>query len=133
MKRFRRNVLLLVLPFLVMVLTNEIMRPKVDGHPYSVSGISAINSIELNKDKCSWICHNQTSKVCKNQHVKILAPYFSHTDPIFFGIMGGLQATGNYRYANIIILVVLIPLWIWYFLVRAWNIQDAIYRLEKKV
>ena len=129
MKKFIRNVAILISPFLLMILVNEIVRPTIKEKSYSKYGITSINSIDKNKNKCTWICHNST-RFCKVSHVKYLNPYFKYTDTMYFGIINMLQKTGNYGLANIIILVVLVPLLIWFFIMKSVNIQDGINRLK---
>ncbi len=87
-------------PFAFLILINEIVRPTINETGYSKYGISVINPIAKNTDKCTWICHNNTS-YCKEHHVKILKPYFSLTDLFYFGVIGLLAMTGNYGAANV--------------------------------
>lgn len=131
MKRTLRNLLLLALPFLMMIMVNEMKRLRAANEPYSSQGIVAINSVEKNTDKCTWICHNDTG-FCKANHVTYLKPYFNVTDPIYFGAISLLQKTGNYGLANIVFMVILIPFFIWFFLIKSLNIQDKISTLKRQ-
>lgn len=130
MKKKIRNIALLVFPFLMMIIVNEMVRLRMTNDPYSQKGITAINSAERNNDKCSWICHNDTG-YCKQNHVTFKSSYFQYTDPIYFGAINLLMSTGNYGLANIIFLVILVPLLLWFFLVKSMNIQDKISTLKK--
>lgn len=130
MNRKLRNFSLLLLPFLIMLAINELVRPSIQEEPYSRRGIIAMNSVEDRPDKCTWICH-QSTRICKEKHVKFLQPFFKHTDPLYFGIINLLQGTGNYGLANIIFLVILVPFLIWWFLTRSLNIQDEINRIKR--
>ncbi len=47
-------------------------------------------------------------------------------------MIGLLHKTGNYGLANIILLVILIPLLIWYFIIKSLNIQDEINKLKQQ-
>ena len=125
MKRFTRNMTILIFPFLLMIIVNEIVRPTINEKPYSKYGITAMNSDAKVLDNCTWICHNNT-RFCKENHVKYLKPYYKITDKIYFGMISLLQKTGNYGLANIIFLVILAPLLIWFFIVKSLNIQDEI-------
>jgi hypothetical protein len=130
MKRLIRNVLILIAPFLIMVLINEAIRPKIKEKPYKVQGITAINSADNIPNKCTWICHNNTS-YCKTYHVKKLKPYYAISDVLYFGVIGILVSTGNYGAANIIFLVFLFPITILYFIIKLIDIQEEIQELSK--
>lgn len=131
MKKHIRNLAILVSPFLLMIIVNEVVRPTIKEKPYSKHGITAINSAGRNTEKCTWICHNNTT-YCKEKHVKYLKNYYAYTDTIYFGIISLLANTGNYGLANIIFLVILLPLLIWFFIISSLNIQDKINILKKK-
>lgn len=130
MKRIIRNTAILISPFLLMILVNEI-RPSIKEEPYSKSGITAMNSDDRISDKCTWICHNETA-YCKEHHVKLLKPYYKYTDPLYFGIIDMLQSTKKYEAANLIFQAVLIPILIWFFIIKSLNIQDEIKALKKQ-
>ncbi len=98
---------------------------------HSGYSISVINSIDKNADKCTWICHDNT-RFCKENHVKYLHPFYKYTDTAYFGIINLLQKMGNYRLANVIILIILVPLFIWFFIIKSLNMQDEIRKLERK-
>ena len=112
-----------------MIAVNEMVRPTIKEKPYSRYGITTINSVDKNKDKCTWNCHNST-EYCKDYHVKYLKPYFGYTGIIYGGIIYLLKSTGSYGLANIIFLVILIPFLIWYFIKESLNIQDEINQLK---
>lgn len=130
--KFRYKILLLLLPFLLMVVVNESMRFfSPDKNPYIYKGFQGLNSGQVTKTKCTWYCHADTT-YCKNNHVKHLKPYFEYTDPIYFGTINALHKTGNYGLANIIFLVILIPLMIWYLVVKCIDYQIKIKKLKAK-
>ena len=131
MKRFLRNALILLLPFLLMALINEAARAKIKEKPYTAHGITAVNSAEYLPKKCTWICHNNTT-YCKTHHIKYLKPFYAITDLFYFGVIGILASTGNYDAANIIFLVFLFPLTILYFIIKSIDIQKEIQKLSKK-
>lgn len=130
MKRFVRSIFILFFPFLFLVLINEAVRPKIKEQPYTAHGIIAANSVEYLPNKCTWICHNNTT-YCKTQHVKYLKPFFSITDVYYFGAISMLASTGNYGATNIIFLVFLFPFIILYLIIKSLNIQDDIRHLSK--
>lgn len=129
-KRKVRNILILILPFLIMVVINETVRLTTTEKGYSRRGITAINSAKQEVDNCSWNCHNN-SNYCINNHI---SPYFKeylpYTDVIYFGVIRSLKNTGNYHLANLVFLVVLIPFLIWILLVKSWNTQDQINQIK---
>ena len=130
MKKHIGNITLLILPFIFMIIINEVVRPGIKEKPYSKSGITAINSSGRIADKCTWICHNQTN-YCKEHHVTFNKRFFIISDPMYFGVIGLLRSTGNYGLANIIILVVLIPLLMWFLLIKSLGMQIEINKLKK--
>jgi len=114
-----------------MIIINEFVKINTSEEGYSRQGIIAINTGKKYKDKCSWICHNNTN-YCKANHVKLAKPYFDKIDPIYFGIIGSLKSTGNYGLANIIFLVILLPLIMYVLLVKSINLQIKIRKLRKR-
>lgn len=127
--RLIRNIVLLLFPYLIMVVINESYRPLITEKPYSVYGITAINSDIRSLHKCSWIAHSDTS-YCKLHHVKFLKDHFQITDEMYFGVIGALRSTGNYGAANIVFLVILFPLIMWYSLVKIIDYTIAIRNLK---
>lgn len=132
MKKNLRNILILLFPFLLMITTNEIVRPTLKEKPYSGLGTAAMNSADRNKDKCTWICHNDTN-FCKEHHVKFLKPFYWLTDIMYFGVITLLKLTGSYALANIFFLVVLIPMFIWFFIIKIINMQLEINLLKRRL
>ncbi len=128
--RFIRNLCLLLFPYLVMILINEAVRPTIKESPYQANGITAINSNLRIRDKCTWAAHSDT-EYCKEHHVKFLKPYYNITDTMYFGTIDLLHSTGNYGAANIVFLVILFPLIMWYSLVKIIDYWIEIKRLTK--
>jgi hypothetical protein len=129
--RFKRNLILLLLPYLVIILINESVRPTIIEKPYQILGLTFINSNLRKPDKCTWVAHNDTN-YCKKHHVKYLKNYLEKTDVVYFGIIKLLHSTGNYGAANIIFLVILFPLIMWYSLVKIIDYWFEIKHLKKK-
>lgn len=129
MKRLMRNIAILIFPFLIMIVINEIVRPSISEKPYSKDEITAMNSVDEISNKCTWVCQNDT-RFCKENHVKYLKPYYKYTDPLYFGMIGMLKKPRDYALANIIFLVALVPLLIWFFIIKSLNTQDEINKLK---
>ena len=130
MKKLFRNTGLLLLPFILMIIINESVKSISNTKSYHIGRIKTINSFEKIKNKCTWICHNNT-RYCKTNHVKFNHKYFSKTDPLYFGLINCLDARDSYALMNVFFLVVFIPLMIWYFLIKSMNIQDQIVEIKK--
>ncbi len=126
MKKQLRNLLLFVFPFTLMVLVNHFIKPSVDPIPND----SKWNSTLPIAERCTWACHDSTN-YCITHHVKMNKLLLKFTRPIYFGEITLLQMIGNYSFANILILVTLIPLYIWYFLVRIIDVLIAIKEAKK--
>jgi hypothetical protein len=94
------------------------LRRKKKEKGYRVNTIEAINSNKADAKQCTWICHNNTL-YCKKHHTKWLKTSFPYTDPIYFGTIRLLMATGNYGAANILLYVVFFPLTIGVLII--WN------------
>ena len=127
MKRIVLYIFLLFFPILSVVFVNEITKTVISKNDYKKYTIKTINSGFKNAKKCSWACHNNTN-FCKKNHVKLLANHFDKTDPFYFGIVTSLKATGNYKLANIILLVIVFPLIFYILLVKCIQIQ---YKINK--
>jgi hypothetical protein len=131
MKRILIYILPIILPLALLITVNEYSRGKVKERPYfnSLLGISAINSAVPLPYKCTWYCAFNTY-YCKRNHVKYLKPYFKYVDPIYFGIIALLMKTGNYVLANIIFLVIIWPLFMYYLLVKSLLIQHKLKEMK---
>lgn len=131
MKRFLRNLLILIAPFLMMIVINEMVRPKIKEKPYAAFGVTTINSADYLKEKCTWACHNDTF-FCQNYHVKYLKPYYKITNLFYYGVIGLLALSGSYGAANIFFLVFLIPYTILYFFIKALDFKLEIKKLTQQ-
>lgn len=114
-----------------MIVVNEFVRFNTKEIGYKKQGITAINSAKKSKDRCSWVCHND-SDYCTANHVKFAKPYFKIIDPLYFGIIHSLKATGNYGLANLIFLVILIPLIMYFLLVKSISVELKIRKIRKE-
>lgn len=113
-----------------MIVINEIVRINMVEKGYNHQGIIAINSAEKLKNQCTWVCHENTN-YCKENHVKLVKPYFEYIDPVYFGIISSLKSTGHYGVANVLFLVVLIPMAMYLLLIKSVNLQLKISRLKE--
>tara|TARA_B100000795_G_C22531199_1_gene335183 strand:+ start:164 stop:592 length:429 start_codon:yes stop_codon:yes gene_type:complete len=130
MKKRIIYLLILIFPFLGMITVNEFVRLNTKEEGYKTRGVTAINSANKTKDKCSFICHNETG-YCRDNHVKLAKPYFDKIDPLYFGVIQSLKSTGDYRGANILFLVILIPLIMYLLLVKSISMQAEIRKIKK--
>ena len=101
-----------------MILVNEIVRYNAPNNLHTQFGVHVINSDKMDKSKCTWICHNNTSYCLKN-HVKINKRYLRYTNQIYFGTIKALAATGNYAIANILLYVLLFPILIYALFIKS--------------
>lgn len=129
MKNIKRNILILLAPFMLMGLVNESVRSLNTTH-FKSKEFVLLNTTEPIKNKCSWNCHNKTA-YCMEHHIKYIKPYLKYTNPIYFGAIGALRSTGNYGLANIVFLVILMPLWMFYFLTKSIDLLLEIRKTKK--
>ena len=122
---------ILILPFLGMIMINELVRLKTNEEGYTIHGVTAINTKKKLKHKCTLICHYETTNYCKKNHVKLPKPYVDKIDKIYFKIISSLKSTGNYRLANIIFLVIILPLIMYILLVKSISLEFKIRKLKK--
>ena len=108
---------------------NEFVRANSHEKGFTKYGITAINSVKGFKHKCTWICHYDTN-YCKVNHVKLAKPYFDKVDPIYYGIIYLLRKTDSYRLANLIILVIILPLIMYVLLVKSISLEFKIRKLK---
>lgn len=114
-----------------MVFVNECARSGGKESGYTTQGVNAIHTAQRLKERCTWVCHNDTNW-CKTHHVKLLSGHFAFVDQVYFGIIRLLKGTGAYGAANIFFLVLLIPALMCYLLVRSINMQLEINRIKRK-
>ena len=130
MHKFLRNTVILLTPIIFMIIVNELVRPTVHGAYFSKHDVSTINTDLANTNECTWECHNNTAH-CKKHHVKYLKPYFRLTDPLYFGLISALMQTGNYGAANLVFLVLLTPLTIWFFIIKSIGVHEKLNELKQ--
>jgi len=118
--------LFLLIPFLLMIMVNEAVRFNNNAH-YTAQGFTILNPIAPIKDKCTWNCHNNTA-YCIKHHIKLIKPFIKFTNSIYFGEIQALRSTGNYGLANILLFVIILPLWIFFFIVKSISLMKKIKR-----
>ena len=143
MKKLYINTLILFSPFLLMVMVNEVVRPTLVEAPFQytksfdLSGltqkvvISGMNPGKMKKEKCTWYCHNHNS-YCVNFHKKISFHQYIgdlYNDIITLLKQGGYQ--GSYAINNIIFLVILWPLIMFFLLTKSLDLQRKINKLKR--
>ena len=109
---------------------NEFYRANTNEEGFTKYGITAINSGEGFKDKCSFICHEKTKYYCQVHHVKLPKSYVNKIDPIYYGIIDSLLKTNGYRLANLIIFVIILPLIMYVLLVKSISLEFKIRKLK---
>ena len=133
MKKIFRNILILISPYLLMILLNEGVRPTINelGYEKTIkysnfkSTVVAINPKLKTHDVCSWRCHNSG---CKPQLFKSVEHYI---DPIYSSIIFFLGSFGSYSIANILFLVLIWPLAMFYLLIKSIDMHQEIKKLKK--
>jgi hypothetical protein len=102
-----KYLLLLLLPYLIMVVVNEVSRWQQPlayeykgGVTYGVS-IPAINPSEGDPDRCTWRCHDDT-EYCLRHHVEYAPAEWLKSG--YFGIIRLLAGTGTYGLSNVLLL-----------------------------
>ena len=140
MNKIFRNILILVLPYLLMVLVNESVRPTIKDSGFTKVTIyksyksvnTAINPAlkDHNKRKheiCSFSCHNNGCSP------KLLKNFESQINPLYYGLINFLYLGGSsasYGLANILLLVLSWPLVMFYFLIKTLDMQEEIRNLK---
>lgn len=124
-----RNTLILVSPFLLMFTINYLYYLSNSKCLYVKKGFYVLNPATKDKNSCTWACHNKTT-FCKDNHVKHMKSYLDDSDVPYYFIINGLKSTGNYVYANILILVLVIPILIWFFIIKTLSLQQKINQLK---
>ena len=131
MKQIIKYILILLIPFITMIMVNELNRPFIKEKPWTYLGVDAMNSAIYDLDKCSWACHNSsTSNHCIKNHVKIIKPgfpYYKQINDFYWGIINFSSKTTNekkvsdpkfYAAMNLIFLVILWPLFMYFLLLN---------------
>lgn len=130
MKQLFLFLIILLIPFILLIFTNEAVRLMSDNKGGRINGVTSINFSIRSKDNCTWQCHNNT-QFFKKEHVSVMKGYFNILDSIYFGIISILQSTGSYGLANIIILVIVIPFILCFFLTKSIYLQIEIRNIKR--
>lgn len=116
--------------FSIIIIVNEYTRTLLNNSTI-YHGVKTIHSNHKNEKQCTWICHHQTN-YCKKNHVQLIEN-FKETDKLYNGLIKLLQSSKNYALANIIILGLVIPFLILYFLFQSIKIQEKIRKQKNEI
>jgi hypothetical protein len=105
----KKILFILAILFLLMIVINEFYRLSFIENSNTNYNLRTINPRLALKQACTWECYHNTS-YCKKNHVKLLRPYFSYIDPIYYGIIKILHKGGGYVVSNVIYLVIIWPM-----------------------
>ncbi|MDG1780688.1 MAG: hypothetical protein P8H59_07040 [Flavobacteriales bacterium] len=142
MKQITKYILILLIPFTIMIIVNELYRPFIKEKPWRYLGVDAMNSAIYDSNKCSWACHNSTSNHCIKNHVKIIKPrfpYYNQINDFYWGIINFNSKKTNgkkvsdpkfYAAMNLIFLVILWPLFMYFLLINYLRLRKKIRILE---
>lgn len=117
MKRYYLLIIILILPFLLLLVVNEGTRNTNNSKPFEYNGYHAINSNIPQLNTCTWTCHFDTD-YCKSNHLVFLKNYTAQTDRLYFGMINSLKSTKSYAWANVLCLVMLWPLFMFFLVFR---------------
>ena len=124
-------------------MVNEVVRPTLVEAPFQytksfdLSGltqkvvISGMNPGKMKKEKCTWYCHNHNS-YCVNFHKKI--SFHQYIGDLYNDIITLLKQGGyqwSYAINNIIFLVILWPLIMFFLLTKSLDLQRKINKLKR--
>ncbi len=113
-----------------MIIINESYRFNIMEKNWTYAGVKTMNSAVYDLNKCSWACHNSTTNHCLKNHIKIIKPGFplyKQINDFYWGIINfnskktnGKKVSNPKFYAtmNLIFLVVLWPLLMFYLLIN---------------
>lgn len=121
---YKKRLLCFLILFSVIIIVNEYTRLFLPIHSSTYHTIKTIHSSKNNNNQCTWVCHHQTN-YCKNHHVKLIQN-FEQTDKMYLGLIKLLQSSKHYALANLLILGLLIPVLITYFLFKSMKLQQKI-------
>tara|TARA_Y100001933_G_C18939819_1_gene539039 strand:+ start:712 stop:1143 length:432 start_codon:yes stop_codon:yes gene_type:complete len=142
MKHIIKNIIILLLPFTLMILVNELCRPLVKEKPYEYKFITAINSKNEDLNKCTWACHNISNHCTKNHVRRIINPnfpFFEEIDCFYKGIINfnnintskiKISQSESYAAMNLIFLVLLWPLLMYFLLLNYLRLRKKIKKLK---
>lgn len=124
MKKLYIILFLFTLAISQMIIVNEYYRHTADiNEPESFLFVKGISSNITTKEKCTWSCHHNTT-YCMNNHIKRLTPtQLATSKKYYFGLITLLNTGNMYMFANIILLILVVPLTIIYFITESILIQ----------
>lgn len=120
-----------LISFLLVFSVNETVKLRAKESSFTRHGIPVINSNIKTKERCTWICHDET-EFCKKQHVNFVKSYLNYTDKPYFFIIQCMKSTGSYRLANIVALGFVIPFTIWCCFLYIIDTQTKIRKIKRQ-
>lgn len=132
MKAFLLAVLISLVPISSLFIVNETVR-LTTRHTTTFNGAERLNSSKRLKEKCTWACHDGMNPTyCRQYHVKYLSTEKDIVYTVYSFIVSFLDSAGNYYLANILVLVLLIPLIMFIMLVKTLQVTFKIKELQKR-
>jgi hypothetical protein len=130
-----RNILILMFPFIFMIIINEFTHIQKHNHKYLK--IKTINPGIKHAEHCTWACHENTDW-CRKHHVKMPDNYLVITNIPYRKVIDSLKDgnnlyKGDYQINNILYLVILIPITIWFFIASGLNTHDKIVNYQNNI
>ena len=125
----RYKLALLVAPFVLMIIVNELVRPTIKEKAYGGYSVTFMKPELWVLDRCSWVCHNN-SKYCEKHHIRYVRPIKQYIDPFYFGIIRFLKGFVNYGLANVVFLVIGWPLFMWFLLICCVDMRAQLKKLK---
>ena len=142
MPRSISNLLILLSPFILMVCVNEYSRSNLNEEGYYYHGVSGMNSGKVDRQNCTWYCHNATTAHCIKLHRKLIQPgfpFYKQIDKLYWGIIdfnsekvNGVKVSAPKYYGamNLIFLVCLWPLSMYLLLLNFLRLRRKIKALK---
>ena len=125
MKKLKIITLIILFPFIVLSIINELSRLTIHEKPYAISNIHGMNSDLKIEHKCSWACHDHTA-YCLEHHVKVDKQYLPEMNGLYFGLINLLKTGNQYQFVNVIFFAVLVPLFWLFLIIKLFSLQDKI-------
>ena len=122
---------IIILSLLLMLVINEYARYAHVGHSHRYKSVLTIHDGQKFKKRCSWHCHHST-RFCAKHHLTLKGNASKRMLGIYYDVIQLLHRTGNYQLVNILLFVVLIPLYGCFMLISCFRQQQTIQKLRKE-
>lgn len=122
-----------LIPISSLFIVNEALRSTTKTNSSMFRGASRINSGLKLRGECTWACHEGFDVIhCRKYHVKYLNQYDGLVFSMYRFITTTLNSFGNYYIANIIILVVVIPAFMFFMLLKTLKLTLEIRKIKNR-